>query len=42
MTNQDLVKEEISQERENRFVLFPIDYPTIFENINKQFRILTW
>ena len=31
MTNQDLVKEEILQERENRFVLFPIDYPAIFE-----------
>ena len=31
MTTQDLVKEEILQERENRFVLFPIDYPAIFE-----------
>jgi ribonucleotide reductase beta subunit family protein with ferritin-like domain len=31
MTTQDLAKEEILQERENRFVLFPIDYPAIFE-----------
>ena len=31
MTSQEIVKEEILQERENRFVLFPIDYPAIFE-----------
>ena len=31
MTSQEIIKEEILQERENRFVLFPIDYPAIFE-----------
>ena len=31
MTSKEIVKEEILQERENRFVLFPIDYPAIFE-----------
>ena len=31
MTSQQIVKEDILQERENRFVLFPIDYPAIFE-----------
>ena len=31
MRSKEIVKEEILQERENRFVLFPIDYPAIFE-----------
>ena len=36
MTSQEIVKEEILQERENRFVLFPTDYPVAFlKNINK-------
>ena len=27
----EITKEELLTERENRFVLFPIDYPLIFE-----------
>ncbi len=35
MTSQEIVKEEILQERENRFVLFPIDYPLFLKNIKQ-------
>ncbi|MBT5975636.1 MAG: ribonucleoside-diphosphate reductase [Flavobacteriaceae bacterium] len=31
----EIVKEELLTERENRFVLFPIDYPLIFEKYNQ-------
>ena len=41
MTSQEIVKEEILQERENRFVLFPIDYPVFLKNINRRCQFWT-